>query len=96
MTKSYIIAHINTKNDKLMDEYRKKVPKIVSKYKVKYLIRGVENIMVEGAYLKNWIVVIEFPDEHLAYQFYTSDEYAPLIKIRTKAGINDVVIVKGT
>ncbi len=95
MTKSYIIAHIDTKNDTLMERYREEVPKIVAQYHGKYLVRGGKTKIVEGQNFQNRIVVIEFPDAELATQFYNSKEYSPLIKLRGQAGKNEVVIAKG-
>jgi len=93
--KTYLIAHIEVTNPELMDKYREQVPKIVAKYQGKYLVRGGDSEIIEGDYFKHRIVLLEFPNKQLANDFYNSEDYAPLKKLRIAAGNNSSVIVEG-
>ena len=93
--KTYLIAHIEVTNPELMDKYREQVPKIVAKYQGKYLVRGGDSEIIEGDYFKHRIVLLEFPNRKLASDFYNSEDYAPLKKLRLEAGNNSAVIVEG-
>ena len=93
--KSYIVSHIETKNLENMKKYREKVFKIVNKYKGKYLVRGGEMESLEGNMFHERIVIIEFPNKELAMNFYKSEEYKPLLDLRTNSGISNLVIVDG-
>lgn len=93
--KSYIVAHIETKNLKNMKKYREKVFKIINKYKGKYLVRGGEMESLEGKMFHGRMVIIEFPNKELAMKFYKSEEYKPLLDLRTNSGISNLVIVDG-
>lgn len=93
--KTYLIAHIEVTNPKLMEKYREQVPKIVKKYQGKYLVRGGDSKIIEGDYFKHRIVLLEFPNRSCAEDFYNSEDYAPLKKLRIEAGNNSSVIVEG-
>ena len=93
--KAYIIAHIETKNLDSMKQYREKVFNIVSDHGGKYLVRGGEMESLEGKMFHGRMVIIEFPNKELAMKFYKSEEYKPLLDLRTNSGISNLVIVDG-
>ena len=93
--KVYLIAHIEVTNPELMEKYREQVPKIVTKYEGKYLVRGGDSEILEGDYFKHRIVLLEFPSRQQANNFYNSEDYAPLKMIRIEAGNNSSVLVEG-
>ena len=45
--------------------------------------------------MKDRHVVVEFPDYQTALNFYNSDEYQNVMKIRLRAAESDMVIVEG-
>ena len=93
--KVYLIAHIEVTNPELMEKYREQVPKIVTKYEGKYLVRGGDSEILEGDYFKHRIVLLEFPSRQQANNFYNSEDYAPLKMLRIEAGNNSSVLVEG-
>ena len=93
--KVYLIAHIEVTNPELMEKYREQVPKIVTKYQGKYLVRGGDSEILEGDYFKHRIVLLEFPSRQQANNFYNSEDYAPLKMLRIEAGNNSSVLVEG-
>ena len=93
--KTYLIAHIEVTNLELMGKYRELVPSIVEKYNGKYLVRGGDSRLIEGDYFKHRIVILEFPNRKYAEDFYDSEDYAPVKKLRLEAGNNSAVIVEG-
>ena len=93
--KTYLIAHIEVTNPELMAKYRELVPEIVKKYDGKYLVRGGDSKIIEGDYFKHRIVILEFPSRENAENFYNSEDYAPVKKLRLHAGNNSSVIVDG-
>ena len=93
--KTYLIAHIEVTNPELMAKYRELVPEIVKKYDGKYLVRGGDSKIIEGDYFKHRIVILEFPSRENAENFYNSEDYAPVKKLRLNAGNNSSVIVDG-
>ena len=90
-----MIAHIEVTNLELMQKYRELVPKIIDKYDGKYIVRGGDLQVLEGNALKHRMVVVEFPDKKSAENFYYSEEYAPVKKLRLEAGNNSSVLVEG-
>ena len=61
----------------------------------RYLVRGGELLPVEGDLGLKRLVILEFPSVEAARRFYTSPEYAPLLKLRQESVASDIVLVEG-
>jgi uncharacterized protein (DUF1330 family) len=91
----YVVAQINITNPDLFKKYGEKVAPIVAQYGGRYLVRGGSLENLEGKLSRNRLVVIEFDSKDSAKRWYTSSEYAPLIKLRQEASEGEVLIVDG-
>ena len=82
-TKVYSFGRMKVKN---YDDYFKRygVPflSILEKYNGKLLSATKKGIVVEGEETGNWTVLVEFAHGKDAFDFYASEEYAPLKKVR--------------
>ncbi|HYF09731.1 MAG TPA: DUF1330 domain-containing protein [Acetobacteraceae bacterium] len=92
---AYLIANITVQDATVFEEYRAKVPSVISAYGGRYLVRGGANEVVEGAFPGPRFVVLEFPDMAAARRFYHSADYAPLIAMRRGCTDSHVVLVEG-
>jgi len=92
---AYVIVDIEVTNPEAYEEYRKQVPALVAKYGGKYLVRGGEMEKVEGDWSPIRLVVLEFESMERVKEFYYSDDYQPLKKIRLAATISNMVMVDG-
>jgi uncharacterized protein (DUF1330 family) len=61
----------------------------------RYLVRGGEADLFEGAPEPERMVVIEFPDADTARRWYNSEEYQAALKIRLAASRGRVMLVEG-
>ena len=93
---AYIIAQVNIVNEEPYKEYVKQTSPIVKKYGGEFIIRG-------GKYKKllgNWdylrTVVIKFPSFDVAMDWYNSDEYTPVRKIRENNSEGNVIVIEGS
>ena len=92
---TYLIAEVNPKNPEAYSEYLSKVPKIVSKYNGKYLVRGGKISHHEGNWKPKRMVVVKFPNREKAMAFYDSKEYRKFKLIRNKVAASNLIFVDG-
>jgi uncharacterized protein (DUF1330 family) len=92
---AYVIAEIDITDATAYEEYRTKVPEVISKYGGRYIVRGGKVESMEGGWQPKRLAVLEFPSMEQALKFYRSPEYAPLIKLRQKASRGKMIAVEG-
>jgi uncharacterized protein (DUF1330 family) len=93
--KAYLIADIEIKNEAEYVKYRDAVPALVEKYGGRYIVRGGNPQTFEGEWSPKRIVILEFPDMESLQKFYTSHDYAPLIRQRQAGSDGSIVCVQG-
>ena len=91
----YVIAQIEVTNLEKYKEYVAKVSDIVKKYGGEYLVRGGEYKVMEGKSPYSRNVLIKFPTYEKALEWYNSEEYKPVKKIRLDNSVSDAIIIKG-
>ena len=91
----YLIGTIEVKNPEAYKEYLAKVTDIVKKFCCEYLVRAGEYTEIEGKWKYSRNVVIKFPSYEKALEWYNSEEYKPVKKIRLDNSISDAIIIKG-
>jgi uncharacterized protein (DUF1330 family) len=93
---AYVIADVSSDTDpEKLIEYRRRNTPIVEAHGGRFIVRGGAIDVLEGDWESLRLVVIEFPDMDAARAWYTSDEYAPLIKLRQSASKTRIIAVEG-
>ena len=92
---AYIIAEIEVKNPDKYSEYRDKVPKTVNKFGGRYIIRGTDVVPLEGGWVPERLVVIEFPDMTSLKRWYESDKYKSIRNMRMTSTLSKVIAIDG-
>ncbi len=83
MSKVYSFGRMKIKDyAAYLNQYGMPFQKILKKYNGKVLAATKKGVVVEGKEEGNWTVLIEFENGKDAFDFYASDEYAPLKKRR--------------
>ena len=95
MKAGYMIFNININNPDNYKEYVEKVKPIAEKYGGEYIVRGGTNKVIEGNWQYPRTVVIKFPYYEKALEFYESDEYKPIKKIRQDNAVSNAIIIEG-
>ena len=95
MKAGYMIFNININNPDNYKEYVDKVKPIAEKYGGEYIVRGGTNKVIEGSWQYPRTVVIKFPSYEKALEFYESDEYKPIKKIRQDNAVSNAIIIEG-
>lgn len=93
---AYLIAQINVTNEESYKEYLTKVTPIVAKYGGSYIVRAGKFKTVLGNWNFERNVVIKFPSYEIALEWYESDEYKPVRKIREDNSIGNVIFIEGS
>lgn len=92
---AYIIVQINITNKEAYKEYLKQVTLIAEKYQGQYIVRGGKFEKMLGSWNYERTVVIKFPSYEIAKDWYNSDEYAPIKKIREENSEGNLIIIEG-
>ena len=79
---AYVIAGNNVTDVETMQEYARQVPATLEPFGGKFLVRGGQFEVMEGAWDTARVVVIEFPDLDHARGWYHSDAYQAIIQKR--------------
>lgn len=92
---AYLFANVEITDPLAYEEYRQRVPAIISAFGGRYLVRGGDAQMLEGGAPPNRLVILEFPDMARLEAFYHSLEYQPLLAIRRRAARSSVYAIAG-
>ena len=92
---AYVIGEIEVTDPATYEEYRKQVLATVTRYGGKFVVRGGKVEALEGGWAPQRIVALEFPSTEQAQNWYRSEEYAPLIKLRQRASRGKLILVEG-
>ena len=92
---AYAIVQINITNNEPYKEYLEHVTSIVEKYQGEYIVRGGKFKKMLGKWDYERTVVIKFPSYEVAIDWYNSDEYAPIKKIREENSVGNFIIIEG-
>ena len=93
---AYLIAHIEITEPVGYEEYRKRVPPIVTAHGGRFLARGGAIEVLEGTWSPKRLVIIEFPDMAALKSFYESPAYRPLIELRNRTAASRILALEGS
>ncbi len=92
---AYIIGRIDIRDRGAYGEYVRHTPRVISQFGGRFIVRGGETVTLEGPEEKLRLVVIEFPTLEAAREFYRSEAYQEVKKLREGAGDAQFVAVDG-
>lgn len=92
---AYVIANVDIKDAALFEQYRKQVPDTLARHGGKFLVRGGQHQILEGAWTPSRLVVLEFPSMEQARRWYDSEDYREPKALRMKSALTDLVLVAG-
>lgn len=92
---AYIIVRMNVKDPNQYAEYTRLTPEIIEKFGGRFLVRGGDLMTLEGPEEERRIVLLEFPSQDKAAEFYHSPEYSEARKLREGAAEGEFVLVEG-
>lgn len=91
----YFVAQIDVHDEEEYGKYVAGADAVFAKYNGRYLAVDDCPEVIEGAWNRGRIVIIEFPDEAGLKRWYGSAEYQAILRHRLKAAVCDTLVVKG-
>ena len=92
---AYLVGNITVTDPVAFEEYRAKVPAVIAAHGGRYVVRGGAMEVLEGDWPRPRNVILEFPDMQRLKAFYESAEYAPLLALRKRSAVSNIIAVEG-
>ena len=92
---AYVLVNVEITDSAGFAEYRKLVPATIAAFGGRFLTRGGATEVLEGEWIPNRLVILEFPDVAAIKAWYHSTEYQHLLELRKRTATSDFVIIDG-
>ena len=92
---AYVIVDINVADPAGYEEYKRLAAPTVSAYGGKYIARGGRTETLEGNWIPNRLVILEFDSRERAREWLDSPEYAGPRRLRQRAATTNMIMVEG-
>lgn len=94
--KAFVIVDVEIKDPTLYESYKKLTPASLEPFEGKFIVRGGGCETLEGNWQPGRIVVLEFPTNEKAKEWWSSAIYAPAKAVRQSASNTKMILVEGT
>ncbi|MHC4618423.1 MAG: DUF1330 domain-containing protein [Planctomycetota bacterium] len=92
---AYVIARIEVTNRQRYEAYVELTPATIAKFGGRFIARAGETLSLEGPEETRRVVILEFPSLEQAKQWYRSDDYQTVKKVRAGAAKADFLAIDG-
>lgn len=92
---AYVIVEISVHNPQEYEEYKKLSLPSLQPFQGKFIVRGGQTITLEGDWNPERIVVLEFPDQDMALEWWNSEIYAKAKAIRLRTASTKMILAEG-
>lgn len=92
---AYVIVDINVADAAGYEEYKRLAAPTVTAYGGKYIARGGRTETLEGDWVPNRLVILEFDSLERARQWLNSPEYEGPRQLRQRTATTNMVMVEG-
>jgi uncharacterized protein (DUF1330 family) len=92
---AYALVNVEITDHVGFAEYREMVPATIAAFGGRFLARGGATEVLEGGWIPNRLVVLEFADVATLKAWYHSPEYQRLLELRKRTATSDFVIIQG-
>ena len=93
--KCYLVLDLKVVNLNDFMTYVKNIPAFLKKHGGKYIVEGVEPILLEGDWHPERLVILEFPSRQAAESFYTDPEVQPMFDVRRNSTVSKLIMADG-
>lgn len=91
----YVIVHADIRDEELFAEFRNRIPAVVEAHGGNYLVRGGASEVMDGDWVPDRVVVLEFGSVEQAKAYLISPEYAELKELSRRSAEASVIIAEG-
>lgn len=92
---AYVVAQVQVTDAARFKGYIAQTPQTIAAYGGRYVARGGETVVLEGAAADTRVVLIEFPSLAQARAWYSSPEYQQIKGLRAGAATGSLIAVAG-
>jgi uncharacterized protein (DUF1330 family) len=92
---AYVIVDVEIIDNERYDAYKKMVPASLEKYGGRFCVRGGQLETLEGDWLPQRFVILEFPSYQEAKAWWSSREYAAAKALRQESARSRMIVVEG-
>jgi len=92
---AYIIARVDVTDPIRYRDYINATPAVIARHGGTFIVRGGEIVTLEGEPETHRMVVIEFPSLERAKEFFGSEEYSKVKKLRQGAATGQFLAIEG-
>jgi len=93
--KGYLVLDLSIKDLEGFLEYAEKIPAFIQKHGGRYIVQGVVPEKMEGEWLPERLVIIEFPSTEGAKAFLADPEAQELFSLRHKNTNSQLILAEG-
>ncbi len=92
---AYVIADVEVTDPVAYEDYKRMVPATLAAYGGKFVARGGQVEVLEGAWQPKRVVVIEFESVERAKAWWGSPEYREARELRQRTSVGSLIVVEG-
>ena len=92
---AYVVVHVKVKNPDRYEDYKKLAPVSIRQYGGRYLTRGGATEVLEGNWIPERLVILEFPTMERAKDWWNSSEYSGPKALRHATAESTMVLLEG-
>jgi len=92
---AFVILDITVTDPELFEQYKQRAPATIEAFGGKYLARGGHAEALEGDWMPNRIVILEFESTETAKKWLDSPEYCDARAMRQQAATSNTIVVDG-
>jgi uncharacterized protein (DUF1330 family) len=93
---AYVVVQIAIDDPAMYERYKQLAPASIAAYGGRYLVRGGQSEVLEGAWQPARLVVLEFPTAAAARAWWSSPEYAPAKAVRQRCAQTEMLLIEGS
>jgi uncharacterized protein (DUF1330 family) len=93
--KGYLVLDLSIKVLEGFMEYAEKIPAFIDKHGGRYIVQGVVPEKLEGNWIPERLVILEFPSTERAREFLADPEAQDLFALRHKTTDSQLVLAEG-
>jgi len=92
---AYAIFDVEVTDPARYEDYKKLAPPVIAAFGGRYLARGGAAEMLEGDWIPNRVVILEFPTVEKAREWLLSPEYREARALRHETARTRAIVVQG-
>ncbi|WP_296699221.1 DUF1330 domain-containing protein [Algoriphagus sp.] len=91
---AYVIVEVDIHDPEIYEQYKKLTPESIEDFGGKFVIRGNPVHVLEGEWIHDRFIMLEFKDKKTAENWYYSEKYTKAREIRLNASKANFFVIE--